>query len=320
MAATEHDESEGRGQPTTSTKEGAFERELEPSSFREWVRGEPGARFRPEAGRYHLYVMYGCPWAHRTLLVRAVKGLERAIDVSAVHYHLEDEQAGWTFSPDEPEPLYGLRRLRELYTMASPSFRGRVTVPVLWDKREKTIVNNESSEIIRMLNGAFNDVAAHPDNDLYPEPLRPAIDRWNDRIYSALNLGAYRVGFAATQAIYNEAVRTFFDALDEIETHLAAHRYLVGDQPTEADWRLFPTLLRFEWVYHGLFKCDQKRLVDYPNLFAYARELYQWPGVAATVNERHVRDGYYRSMLNLNPSGIVSVGPVVDFSAPHGRG
>lgn len=319
MNTTKHNETKGRRPPTTSTKKGAFERELTPSSFREWVRDQPGARFRPEAGRYHLYVMYGCPWAHRTLIVRALKGLERAIDITAVHHRL-NEQEGWTFSPDRPEPFYGLRRLRELYVMADPEFGDRVTVPVLWDKRERTIVNNESSEIIRMLNGAFDDFAARPDLDLYPEQLRPTIDRWNERIYSAVNAGAYRAGFATTQAAYDDAVHAFFAALDELEAHLGAHRYLVGDCPTEADWRLFPTLIRFEWVYHGLFKCNLRRLVDYPNLFAYTRELYQWPGIAPTINERHIRDGYYGSMLRLNPTGVVPAGPLVDFSVPHGRG
>jgi putative glutathione S-transferase len=315
MNATEHHEPRDR-RPRT-IKEGAFD--VDPSTFRDWVRDQPGARFRPEAGRYHLYVMYGCPWAHRTLIVRALKGLERAIGITAVHHHL-NEQEGWTFSPDEPEPFYGLRRLRELYTMAQPAFSGRVTVPVLWDTREQTIVNNESSEIIRMLNGSFDAFAARPELDLYPAPLRPAIDRWNERIYSAINVGAYRAGFATTQAAYDEAVYAFFAALDELEAHLGVHRYLVGDYPTEADWRLFPTLIRFEWVYHGLFKCNLRRLIDYPNLFAYTRELYQWPGIAPTINERHIRDGYYGSMLGLNPTGIVPAGPVIDFSAPHGRG
>ena len=300
-----------------STKPDAFE--LTPSSFRYWVRDKPGARFQPEAGRYHLYVMYGCPWAQRTLIVRALKGLERAIDVSAVHYHL-NEQEGWAFPPDAPEPLYGLRRLRELYAMADPDYSSRITVPVLWDKRERTIVNNESSEIIRMFNDAFNAFAVHPELDLYPAALRPEIDRWNERIYAAINVGVYCGGFAPTQAAYDEAVYAFFAALDELEAHLESHRYLVGDLPTEADWRVFPTLIRFEWVYHGLFKCNLRRLVDYPNLFAYTRELYQWPGIAATINERHIRDGYYGSMLKLNPTGIVPAGPLVDFSAPHGRG
>ncbi len=316
MNTAQREASGNRMPPSTSTKAGAFL--PEPSIFRDWVRDQPGARFRPEAGRYYLYVMYGCPWAHRTLIVRALKGLERAIDITAVHYHMKEEE-GWVFSSDEPEPLYGLRRMRELYAMADPFYSGRITVPVLWDKREKTIVNNESSEIIRMLNSEFNAYAARPELDLYPEPLRPAIDRWNERIYSAINAGVYCGGFAPTQAAYTEAVYAFFAALDELEAHLETHRYLVGERPTEADWRLFPTLIRFEWVYHGLFKCNLRRLVDYPNLFAYTRELYQWPGIAATVNERHIRDGYFGSMLRLNPTGIVPAGPLVDFSAPHGR-
>lgn len=290
-----------------------------PSTFRDWVRDDPTARFRPEPGRYHLYVMYGCPWAQRTLTVRALKGLEHVIGMTAVHHRL-NEAVGWVFCTERPDPVNGARRLRELYSMADPHFNGRVTVPVLWDRREKTIVNNESSEIIRMFNDAFNAFALKPELDLYPEALRVDIDRWNDRIYAAINKGAYRAGFATTQASYDEAVHIFFDALDELETHLSSHRYLVGDRPTEADWRLFPTLIRFEWVYHGLFKCNLRRLVDYPNLFAYACELYQWPGIASTINEHHTRDGYWSSMIKLNPSGIVPAGPLVDFGAPHGRG
>jgi putative glutathione S-transferase len=288
-----------------------------PSTFREAVRDECGARFRPEAGRYHLYVMYGCPWAHRTLIVRALKGLERAIGVTAVHHRMTEE--GWVFPPGAPDPFYGLTRLRDLYRKADPAFDGRVTVPVLWDRAEETIVNNESSEIMRMLNGAFDAFAVRPEVDLYPEPLRSEIDRWNARIYAALNAGAYGAGFATTQAAYDEAVYPFFAMLDELERHLASQRYLVGDAPTEADWRLFPTLIRFEWVYHHLFKCNLRRLVDYPNLLAYTRELYQWPGVAGTVSERHIREGYY-SMTRLNPMGTTPVGPRVDFRAPHGRG
>ena len=289
-----------------------------PSTFRDFVRDEPRARFGPEAGRYHLYVMYGCPWAHRTLIVRALKGLAHAIPITALHYQLGED--GWTFSADDPDPHYGLRRLSELYAMADPGFAGRVTVPVLWDARERTIVNNESSEIMRMFNDAFNDVATHPEIDLYPEALRPEIDRWNERIYWAVNAGAYLAGFATAQTAYDQAVHELFAAFDEIEAHLGSYRYLAGDRPTEADWRLFPTLIRFEWVYHGLFKCNLRRLIDYPNLFAYTRELYQWPGIASTINARHIRDGYWSSMTHLNPSGIVPAGPVVDFTAPHGRG
>jgi putative glutathione S-transferase len=300
--------------PSTTVTPGAFRHV--PSTFRDAVRDEPDARFRPEAGRYHLYVMYGCPWAHRTLIVRALKGLEDAIDFTAVDHRPGEE--GWVFSRERPDPLWGATRLRELYLRADPSYSGRVTVPVLWDKAEQTIVNNESSEIVRMLNGVFDAFAEHPELDLYPEPLRSEIDRWNEKIYEAVNAGVYSAGFATTQAAYEEAVFGFFDALDDLEEHLGSHRYLVGDQPTEADWRLFPTLIRFEWVYHGLFKCNLRRLVDYPNLFAYTRELFQWPGIAATVNEQHIREGYY-SITKLNPTGITPAGPVVDFRAPHGR-
>jgi glutathionyl-hydroquinone reductase len=193
-------------------------------------------------------------------------------------------------------------------------------VPVLWDKHLETIVNNESSELIRMFNTVFDAIAVNPEVDLYPEPLRPAIERWNERIFTAVNAGVYRAGFATTQAAYDAAVAELFAELDELELHLGAHRYLVGSRPTEADWRLLPTLVRFDWVYHGLFKCNSGRLIDYPNLLGYARELCQWPGIAATIDERHIRQGYWGSMTKLNPSGIVPTGPRVDFGAPHGRG
>jgi putative glutathione S-transferase len=303
-----------RGMNPSTTIPGAYRHTA--STFRHAVRDEPQARFRPEPGRYHLYVMYGCPWAHRTLIVRALKGLEQAIDFTAVDHRLGEK--GWVFSRERPDPLCGATTLRELYRRADPSYAGRITVPVLWDKTEQTIVNNESSEIVRMLNGVFDAFAEHPELDLYPEPLRPEIDRWNEKIYEAVNAGVYGAGFATTQAAYEEAVFEFFGALGELEEHLRSHRYLVGDRPTEADWRLFPTLIRFEWVYHGLFKCNLRRLVDYPNLFAYTRELFQWPGIAATVNEQHIREGYY-SITKLNPTGITPVGPLVDFRAPHGR-
>lgn len=293
--------------------------ELTPSQFRQRVRTDPDAPFQPAAKRYHLYVMYGCPWAHRTLIVRALKGLEHAIDITAVHHRLIQSE-GWTFDPDRPEPLYGAPGLRTLYLMANPTYRGRITVPVLWDKQERTIVNNESTDIMRMLNSAFDAFAERPSLDLYPKRLRRQIDRWNARIQSTVNVGAYAVGFAETPAGYDVALREFFTALDEIEVHLATNRFLAGEQPTEADWRLFPTLVRFAWVYHDLFKCNLKQLTDYPHLLGYARELYQWPGIAATVNEQHIRQGYYESMLDLNPSGVVPPAPRIDFSAPHRRG
>lgn len=288
------------------------------STFREWIEDRPGARFRPGPGRYHLYVAYACPWAHRTLIVRALKGLEDVIGVTAVH-HVLDPRIGWVFAPERPDPLHGAERLGELYRRADPGFDGRITVPVLWDGKTGTIVNNESAEIMRMLNDQFDAWARHPEVDLYPEPLRARIDAWNARIFEAANRGVYQAGFARAQPVYAAACERFFTLLDELDAHLATHRYLVGDRPTEADWRLFPTLLRFEWVYHTLFKCNLKRLADYPRLFAYARELYQWPGIAQTVNESHTRDGYFTSMRDLNPSGIVPLGPRVDFMAPHGR-
>lgn len=289
------------------------------TTFRDRVDTEPGARFAPQAGRYHLYVMYGCPWAHRTIIVRRLKGLESVIGMTAVHHHLVEGGQGWTFAPDRPEPLYGLQRLRQLYEMASPGYQGRVTVPVLWDTHERTIVNNESADIVRMFGSAFDALAANPGLDLYPAAQRDQIEYWNDRIQGAVNEGAYAAGFATDQASYDQAARRFFDRLDEIDRHLARHRFLAGNAPTEADWRLFPTLIRLEWVYHGLFKLDRRRLVDYPHLLGYARELYQWPGVAETVNIEHIRHGYWPSMTRLNPSGIVPLGPDVDFLAPHGR-
>ncbi len=290
----------------------------EPSTFRDWIVDKPGARFQPEAGRYHLVVMFGCPWAHRTIIVRMLKGLEDVIGMTAT-FHRLDPATGWAFADERPDPLYGARLLRELYRRADPAFDGRVTVPVLWDKRERTIVNNESSEIIRMLNGAFDRFARNPTLDLYPAQWRADIDRWNERIQQRLNIGAYRAGFARGQADYDPAVRIFFAELDALNDHLASRRFLVGDRPTEADWRLFPTLIRFEWVYHGLFKCNLRRLVDYPNLFAYACDLFQWPGIEATIDEFQTRDGYWSSMAALNPSRIVPAGPLVDFRRAHRR-
>jgi glutathionyl-hydroquinone reductase len=292
---------------------------VRPSSFRHRVTGAAGSRFQPAAGRYHLYINYACPWAHRTLIVRALKGLERCIGITATHHRL-DPRTGWTFAPERPEPHHGAQHLAELYTMAEPGFSGRVTVPVLWDTQHRTIVNNESSEIMRMLGSVFDRFADHPEVDLYPQAFRPAIDGWSAFIQSAVNEAVYGAGFATTQGAYEDAVGRLFDSLDAIEQHLATQRYLVGTQPTEADWRLFPTLLRFDRVYHGLFKCSRKRLVDYPQLWAYARELYQWPGIAATVNLHQVRDGYWSSMGWLNPNGIVPVEPAADFMLPHARG
>jgi glutathionyl-hydroquinone reductase len=288
------------------------------TSFRDRISREAGARFAPAVGRYHLYVMYGCPWAHRTIIVRRLKGLESTIGMTAVHHHLIEGQ-GWTFAPERPDPLYGLQRLRELYEMASPGYDGKITVPVLWDTTERTIVNNESADIVRMLGSEFDAFATNPGLDLYPAAEREHIDFWNERIQDAVNEGVYKAGFTTEQAVYEQAATRFFERLQEIDRHLSQHRFLTGDSPNEADWRLFPTLIRLEWVYRGLFKLDRKRLVDYPNLFDYTRELYQWPGIAETVNMRHIRHGYWPSLTRLNPSGIVPLGSDIDFTAPHGR-
>lgn len=293
---------------------------IEPSAFRGRIATAPDARFRPERGRYHLYVMPGCPWAHRTLIGHALKGLDGVVGVTAVHHRLQAGE-GWVFAPDRPDPLYGATHLRQLYQRAKPGYDRRVTVPVLWDRLHETIVSNDSSDILRMFALDFDDLARHPEEDLYPLPLRPAIERWNARIHADINEGVYRAGFATGQQAYEQAVWRLFDALDAVEVHLASHRYLAGDErPTEADWRLLPTLLRFDVVYHGLFKCNLRRLVDYPNLWAYARSLYQWPGIAATVDHALIRDSYWGSLRHLNPNGIVPLGPLPDWNGAHGRG
>jgi putative glutathione S-transferase len=292
---------------------------------RNWVTpdGSPGPSgeggFTAEPGRYHLYVSLACPWAHRTLILRRLKGLEDMIGVSVVHWLMREH--GWTFAAAPGatgDGLHGARYLHEVYTRADPGYSGRVTVPVLWDRRTGAIVSNESSEIIRMLNSAFDGVGALP-GDYYPEPLRSEIDRVNARVYATVNNGVYRAGFATTQAAYDEAVVELFASLDWLEELLSRRRYLAGDRATEADWRLFTTLLRFDPVYHGHFKCNLRRLVDYPNLWAYTRELYQWPGVAETVDFVHIKGHYYASHGTINPTGIVPMGPVIDFAAPHGR-
>jgi glutathionyl-hydroquinone reductase len=293
--------------------------------FRNWVTpaGSPGPSgeggFEAEPGRYHLYVSLACPWAHRTLIFRKLKGLEDLIGVSVVHWHMGEQ--GWSFeqAPGATgDRLHGSRYLHEVYTRAMPGYTGRVTVPVLWDQRRGAIVSNESPEIIRMLNSAFDGVGAKP-GDYHPAALRAEIDRVNERVYATVNNGVYRAGFATTQEAYDEAVTELFASLDWLEERLSRQRYLAGKQVTEADWRLFTTLIRFDPVYHGHFKCNLRRLVDYPNLWAYARELYQWPGVAGTVNLGHIKHHYYGSHRTINPTGIVPKGPLLDFDAPHGR-
>jgi len=282
--------------------------------------GSPGPTgkggFAAEAGRYHLYISLACPWAHRTLIFRALKRLEDVISVSVVHHYLGAD--GWTFLAEDgatADTLYGLDYLHQIYTKADPGHSGRVTVPVLWDKKTSRIVNNESADIIRMLNSAFDGVGAKP-GDYYPEELRAEIDDVNKRVYDTLNNGVYKAGFAGSQVAYDEAVAPVFETLDWLEGRLAKSRYLVGDRLTEADWRLFTTLLRFDPVYHTHFKCNLRRLVDYPALWDYTRRLYQHPGIKPTVNFDHIKDHYFQSHRWINPTGIVPKGPIVDFDVP----
>jgi putative glutathione S-transferase len=300
----------------TGSTGGRFVRKA--SAFRSWVTadGRPGPTgeggFRAEPGRYLLYVSLACPWAHRTLIFRALKGLERMIDISVVHWLMRSE--GWTFAPGPgviPDPVMGARHLHEIYTAAVPHYTGRVTVPVLWDKQRRTIVNNESSEIIRMLNSAFDGVGAFP-GDYYPEPLRDEIDALNARIYETVNNGVYRAGFATTQDAYEEAIGPLFSTLDLLEERLGRQRFLCGETLTEADWRLFTTLIRFDPVYVGHFKCNLRRITDYPNLSRFLVELLGMPGVAKTVDLGHIKRHYYESHVTINPTGIVPVGPVLD--------
>lgn len=308
----------------TLSRDGAFQRST--TTFRNWITpdGRPGPSgeggFAAATNRYHLYVSYACPWAHRTLILRQIKGLVPHIGVSVVHPDMLDD--GWSFDTGFPgstgDRLHGLRFLRDLYTRADPRVSGRVTVPVLWDTQRETIVSNESAEILRMFNSAFNDLTGNSD-DYSPKPLRPEIDTLNQRIYETVNNGVYMAGFATTQAAYEAAVGALFDTLDWLEDRLATRRYLAGDRLTEADWRLFPTLARFDLVYHTHFKCNRARLVDYPNLWAYARELYQYPGVAETVQFDHIARHYYYSHDSINPHRIVPTGPRPDWNAPHRR-
>jgi putative glutathione S-transferase len=309
--------------PDDAASDGRYKRQ--DTVFRNWITpdGTPGPTggggFRAEPGRYHLYVSLACPWAHRTLIFRVLKGLESAISVSVVHWLMGEQ--GWTFEDGPgviPDPVGGARYLHEVYVRSDPTYTGRVTVPVLWDKQHNVIVSNESSEIIRMLNSAFDAVRAVP-GDFYPAELRDVIDPFNARIYATVNNGVYKAGFATTQAAYEEAVRPLFATLDMLENHLATHRYLCGDRLTEADWRLFTTLVRFDAVYVGHFKCNLRRIVDHPNLWDFTRELYQCPGVAGTTDFAHIKHHYYQSHTSINPTRIVPVGPELDFLRPHGR-
>ena len=305
------------------TKDGRFKRQ--DSVFRHWVTrdGSAGpsgdAGFKAEAGRYHLYVSLACPWAHRTLIMRKLKGLEDMIDVSVVGMKMLEH--GWTFDKDDGstgDALFGATYLHEIYTRALPDYTGRVTVPVLWDKKTNTIVSNESAEIIRMFTHAFDNIGAKA-GDYYPESLREEIDAVNERVYDTVNNGVYKAGFATTQDAYEEAVAPLFESLDWLEARLAENRYLMGDQLTEADIRLFTTLIRFDPVYVGHFKCNVRRIADYPELSAYMREIYQMDGVAETVDMKHIKTHYYASHKTINPTGVIPTGPALDLDAPHGR-
>lgn len=307
----------------TKSTGGQFKRSE--AAFRNWVTadGEPGPSgvggFKAEAGRYHLYVSLACPWAHRTLIFRKLKGLEDAISVSVVDPYMAEN--GWEFHEREGatrDHLNGKDYLWQVYVLAKQDYSGRVTVPVLWDKQQKTVVSNESSEIIRMLNSAF-DAIARPGADFYPEDLRSEIDAINEIVYHKVNNGVYKSGFATTQAAYEENVLALFAALDMLDQRLAGNRYLMGERLTEADWRLFTTLVRFDPVYVGHFKCNIRRIADYPALSGYLRELYQMPGIAETVNMDHIKDHYYGSHETINPTRIVPTGPELDLWAPHGR-
>jgi putative glutathione S-transferase len=301
---------------TTSTG-GRFVRKE--AQFRDRVTADGSSGFKAESGRYHLYVSYACPWAHRTLIYRKLKGLEGHISVSVVNPLMLEN--GWTFDDGPgviPDPIHGAEALHQVYTAARHDYTGRVTVPVLWDRETATIVNNESSEIIRMFDDEFGHVGA-TGPVFCSRDLRSDIDDINAFVYDNVNNGVYRAGFATTQEAYDEAVRSIFSALGQIEDILSSFRYLVGDTLTEADWRLFTTLVRFDPVYVGHFKCNLRRIADYPNLWGYTRELYQFPGVADTVNMDHIKTHYYRSHPTINPSGVVPAGPEIDFSTPHGR-
>ena len=311
-------------EPETAKSGGRFVRP--DTAFRNWVTpdGRPGPSghdgFAAATGRYHLYVSLACPWAHRTLIMRALKGLEELIPISVTHWLMAEQ--GWSFAPGEgviPDPLFSSRHLHEVYTRADPELTGRVSVPVLWDKHTQTIVSNESADIIRMFNSAFDAVGARP-GDYYPAELRAEIDAINARVYDTLNNGVYKAGFATTQAAYEEAVAPLFATLEWLEDRLAQARFLCGEALTEADIRLFTTLVRFDAVYYGHFKCNIRRLIDYPNLWAYARDIYQQPGIAPTVNFMHIKNHYYMSHRMINPTGIVPVGPLLDFEVPAERG
>lgn len=307
----------------TKSSGGRFVRKA--PQFRNWITSDGSAGpsgdggFKAETDRYHLYVSLACPWAHRTLIFRTLKGLEEIIPISVVHWYMADK--GWTFADGDgviPDQVNRAEYMYQIYTAAMPDYSGRVTVPVLWDKKNHTIVSNESPEIIRMFNSAFDQAGAKP-GDYYPTSLRTEIDELNERIYEPVNNGVYKCGFATTQEAYEEALIPLFETLDWLDQRLAKQRYLTGNQITEADWRLFTTLIRFDPVYVGHFKCNTKRVADYANLSAYVRDLYQQPGISKTVDMQHIKNHYYASHESINPSRVIPLGPEIDFSEPHDR-
>jgi putative glutathione S-transferase len=304
--------------PDEQTKSGEFKRQED--AFRDWVRRDGSTPYKPERGRYHLYVSLACPWAHRTIILRKLKGLEDVIGMTVVD-PVRDER-GWAFR-DGPEhshdPVNGFQFLSEAYHATDPDYRGRVTVPVLWDKKSKRIVNNSDDDLLRILNSEFADLATN-DYDFYPADLQGKIEALNKTIYERVNNGVYLAGFATRQKPYERAAKRLFETLDELDARLSTDRYLLGQRMTEADWRLFPTLIRFDAVYHGHFKCNVRRIVDYPNLWPYLRDLYQHDAVAETVNFDHIKRHYYMTHEEINPTRIVPIGPALDLAAPHGRG
>ncbi len=306
--------------PKETDSGGRFVRQQ--SAFRDRVTAAGSSEYPAASGRYHLYVSLACPWAHRTIILRALKGLEDAIAMSIVD-PIRDEK-GWAFRETDDrttgDPLHGWQYLSEAYTASDPSFDARVTVPVLWDTETGRIVNNESADIIEMLAAEFDEFAARPDLDLAPAALADEMAELNQRIYDTVNNGVYRAGFASSQEAYEEAVVPLFETLDDLDARLADRRFLLGDEQTLADWRLFTTLVRFDAVYVGHFKCNIRRIADYPNLSGYLRDLYQTPGVPETVDMDHIKRHYYVTHTQINPFAIVPVGPELDLDAPHGRG
>ncbi|PYJ11114.1 MAG: glutathione-dependent reductase [Verrucomicrobia bacterium] len=303
--------------PEEQSESGEFKRQED--AFRDWVKRDGSSPYPPERDRYHLYVSLACPWAHRTIILRKLKGLEETIGMTVVD-PVRDER-GWAFREGpghSRDPVNGFEFLVDAYRATDPQYHGRVTVPVLWDKKTKRIVSNSDDDLLRMFNREFNEFAAS-DYDFYPPELSAEIDELNELIYQRVNNGVYRAGFATAQRPYERAAKRLFETLDKLDARLASQRYLLGQRLTESDWRLFPTLIRFDAVYHGHFKCNLRRIVDYPSLWRYLRDLYQHDGIASTVNFDHIKRHYYMTHGQINPTRIVPIGPELDLDAPHGR-